>query len=362
MPTVEDAPRADEQRVAGPEAENDTGGRTLSLMPSLEAWALPALTVAVIVFFSVLPATSGTFPTLANFRAIASSQAITAIATLSVLVPLIAEEFDLSVGANVTLSAVVSAKVMAVGGGLPAAVLAGIAASLLVGIVNGLLVSRVGVSGVIVTLGMSVILAGVAQAITGGSTITQNISQTIINIGSGQTLGVPNIIFALLVVAVAIHFLLAHTPLGRHLYMLGANRSAARLVGLPTQRLLLITFVIAGVLAGVAGILMVGVFGSANISAGSNITLSALAAAFLSAVAIKPGQYNVGGALVALTFLAVLNGGLNLAGAATQYADYVNGAALIVGVALAAVVGRLSLGGRRRADVASRPIGKPYGN
>lgn len=357
--TTQPAVHHDEEPAVRPDAAPK---RRRRLTVSAEAWALPALTLLIIVFFSVLPSTADTFPTVANFRAIASSQAIIAIATLAVLVPLIAEEFDLSVGANVTLGAIVSASVMAGGGALPLAVLAGIAASTFVGLVNGVLVSRVGVSAVIVTLGTSVILTGVAQAVTGGETITKNISQTIIDVGSGQTLGIPNVVFALVLAAFAIHFLLAHTPLGRHLYMLGANRSAARLVGLPTGRLLLTTFVIAGVLSGIAGVLMVGVFGSANMNAGNSITLAALAAAFLSAVAIKPGQYNVGGALVALAFLAVLNGGLNLAGAPTQYVDYVNGTALIAGVALAAVLGRLSGRGRGDQAAGSRPMGKPYGN
>lgn len=329
---------------------------------SAEAWALPALTLALIVFFSVLPATADTFPTAANFRAIASSQAIVAIATLAVLVPLICEEFDLSVGANVTLSAVISASVMASGGPLLVAAAAGIGVAALVGVINGLLITRVGVSAVIVTLGTSVILQGVAQARTDGETITENISSTLIDLGSGQTVGVPNVVFALILCALILYYLLAHTPLGRHFYMVGANRSAARLVGLPTTRILFLAFVLAGVSAGIAGVLMVGVFGSANPNTGTNITLSALAAAFLSAVAIKPGRYNVGGALVALTFLAVLNGGLNLAGAPTYVADYVNGAALIAGVALAVLVRRYRKGGSGDDTAAHRPMAKPYGD
>ena len=80
--------------------------------------------------------------------------------------------------------------------------------------------------------------------------------------------------------------------------------------------------------------------GGADPRVGESFTLPALAAAFLSAAAIKPGHYNVGGVLVAIFFLAALNSGLNLAGAANYVSNYVNGAALIVGVGLAGFMGR----------------------
>ena len=78
---------------------------------------------------------------------------------------------------------------------------------------------------------------------------------------------------------------------------------------------------------------------------GESFTLPALAAAFLSAASIKPGKYNVGGTLVAIFFLATLNSGLSLAGAPPYVSRYVNGAALIIGVALASLVGRRRLSG-----------------
>jgi ribose transport system permease protein len=141
-------------------------------------------------------------------------------------------------------------------------------------------------------------------------------------------------------VAIFVYYLLGHTPYGRYLYAFGSNRGAARLVGIRTKLTLGMTFVIAGVLSGLAGILQVSRAGSADPKLGETFTLPALAAAFLSAAAIKPGRYNVWGTLVAIFFLAVLNNGLNLAGSPQYVANYVNGAALIVGVGLAVKLGR----------------------
>lgn len=292
------------------------------------------------IFFSVLPATSDVFPTPANFQAIAGSQAILLIATLAVLVPLVCREFDLSVGANLGLCAVMSASAMEGGSSLGVAIAISVGIGLGVGVINGLLVAVARVNGVIVTLGTTLLLQGAAQAKTEGRSITSGISPDLVEFGSGTTFGFPRVLFAALFVALAVYFVLGHTPFGRRIYMIGANPNAARLVGARNERLLLASFAIAGLLAGIGGILFVGQLGSADPSAGDLLTLPALAAGFLGAAAISPGRFNVWGSVVAITFLAVLNGGLNLVGAASYVSQLVNGAALIVGVSLAVLLGR----------------------
>ena len=121
---------------------------------------------------------------------------------------------------------------------------------------------------------------------------------------------------------------------------MGSNREAASLVGISILKVLFSSFVIAGLLAGMAGALQVARSGGGNPNVGEGLTLPALAAAFLSAASIKPGRYNVWGTLGAIFFLAILNNGLNLAGAPNYVSNYVNGTALIVGIGLAAILGR----------------------
>jgi ribose transport system permease protein len=328
-----------------PEPARDEASGRVGLIRAAESYALLVATCAMVVLFSVLPATSDVFPTPANFQAIAGTQAVLAVVTIAVLVPLVCEEFDLSVGANVGLCSVLAASVMHAGGPLVLAIVVAIVAGAVVGLINGLIVVRAGISAVIVTLGTAIIIDGVIQAKTGGESITAGISPTLTNFGSSNTFGIPTILFAVLIVALLAYYLLVYTPLGRHLYMLGQNREATRLVGLRPDRILLSSFVFAGLLAGVAGVMQLARTGAADPRAGDALLLPALAAAFLSASAIKPGHYNVGGALTAIAFLAVLNGGLNLVGAEPYVSDFVNGAALIAGVSLAAYLGRHSGGG-----------------
>ncbi len=328
-----------EQAASGPNLAADDPARG-RLAAFVEAYTLLGLAIFAALLFTFLPATADAFPTIGNFEAIAGGQAVLAVATLAVLVPLICDEFDLSVGANLGLASVVSASLMAAGLPLVVGIAAGLASGVLIGVINGLLVTRVGVHAVIVTLGVSVIIHGIVQLRTGGKSITEGIPTTWLEFGSASILGVPLILIAALAVAGAAYYVLMYTPYGRQLYMVGANRQAAKLAGLNVNWLLFSCFVVGGFLAGIAGVLQVARAGSAAPSVGETFTLPAFAAAFLSAAAIKPGRYNVWGAVVAITFLAILNGGLNIAGAAVYIADFVNGTALIAGVALAVYLRR----------------------
>lgn len=306
----------------------------------LEAYALLIIMVLVGVFFTFYSKTSDTFFTSANMRILVSNQVVPALIALAALLPLVCGEFDLSVGAITGVTAVYVASLLSGTVGLPVAILIGLAMGCGVGLVNALLVTRAAVNGVITTLGTSTLLAGVVQEKTGGQSIVGNVPKAFTDFGANNFLGIPEVAWALAVITLGVYVLLAHTPYGRQLYALGSNPTAARLVGLRIRFLIGSSFVIAGLLSGIGGLIYVARAGGADPSVGPSFTLTALAAAFLSAAAVRPGKYNVGGTIVAVFFLAVLNNGLSLAGAAPYVASYVNGAALIVGVALAMQLSR----------------------
>jgi ribose transport system permease protein len=305
-----------------------------------EAWALVAATGALAVFFGLYPETSASFPTTANLQAIAGSQAVPLLVALAALIPLVCNEIDLSVGSTAGLSAVLAAYALGHGVPLLPALALGVAVGVVVGLTNGLLVTRAGVSGVIVTLGVAAVIGGVVLAVTDGRSLLLGIPTSLTGFGSENLAGFPRIALSSLAVAFVAYYLLEHMALGRQLAMLGSNRRAALLVGLRPARLLVTSFVMAGGLAGVAGVLLLARVGGADPHAGPALTLPALAAAFLSAAAIRPGHYNAGGVVTAVAFLAVLNSGLNLADSPPYMSEIVNGIALIGGVALAAYVGR----------------------
>lgn len=305
-----------------------------------ENYLLVGITLALCVFFSLWPETSATFPTSANLQVIAGNQAVLGVVALAALIPLVSNQFDLSVGATLGLSSVVTATLL--GSGLP--LLVAIAAALLVGavvgVVNGVLTTSLRVSAVMITLGVAIVIHGIVVWKTGGNSLTEGIPVALTEFGGATTLGLPNTFIVMLGVACLVYYILEFTPFGRHLYALGSNATAARLVGLNTRRLTILSFVAAGVLAAAAGVLQVSRSGSANPQIGEGFTLPALAAAFLSAAAVQAGKFNTWGVIVAIFFLAALNGGLNLAGAEVYVTELVNGTALIVGVGVSGILGR----------------------
>ena len=343
-------PGANAPLVSPPDAEADVhpgeSAFTAKALEYTEKYALPALFAITFIFFSTWSKTGDKFLSSANITNVLGNQAVIGILALAVMIPLVCGEFDFSVGSIGGLCQVLCAGFM-VKNGLPVwvAIAAAIAIGALIGLSNGNTVARVGVNSLIVTLGVAGVLAGVVQWYTGGLSISIGLPQSFIDLGSGKWLGLPRTIFYLIGVAVILYYVLEHTPFGRYLQSVGSNREAARLVGLPVERLVLLSFVISGALAGVAGVLLVARNGSASPQVGNVITtLSALAAAYLGATSIKPGRFNVLGTLIAVFFLAFTVNGLLLAGVENWISDAFNGAALFVAVLISTIIGRKRAG------------------
>ena len=323
-----------------------TQGRQ-QLLGWIERYALVALFVVMMVFFTFWSKTSKTFLTTANVKNVLGNQAVIGILAMAIIIPLVCGEFDFSVGAVAGLSQVLCAGFMArLGAPLLVAVGFAIGIGILVGLSNGNTVARIGVNSLIVTLGIASVLGGIVNWYTKGESIINGISKNLTNVGSGDWFGIPRTVYFLVVVASLVYYLLEHTPYGRYLHSIGSNREAARLVGLPVERLVLSAFVLSGALAGLAGVVLVARNGGASPQVGTVAdTLQALSAAFLGATAIKPGRFNVLGTIVAIFFLAFSVTGLSLAGVANWINDVFNGAALFLAVLISTVIGRKRVGG-----------------
>jgi len=305
-----------------------------------EATALPILTVLLAVFFAVLPETSETFPTSENLKIMLGNQGALIVIAMAALIPLMAQEYDFSVGATAGMGAIFGASAFASGVSIPVVILLTIGIGAVVGIVNGLLVTLVKVNSVVATLGTATLIAGVVGWKSNGLSLTAGIPSALSTLTTKGIFGIPDSFIIALIVTGLVYYLLRHTPFGRYLDAIGANLSAARLLGVSVDRYVLASFVVAGVLSCSAGLLLIAQSGSASPSIGPGFTLPAIAAAFLSVAAVVPGRFNVWGTLIAIIFLAILNSGLTLVGASPYVNDFANGGALIAGVALASLLGR----------------------
>jgi ribose transport system permease protein len=306
-----------------------------SRLHTLSPWILLLLLVLVATVFSVLKPAE--YFTTANLRTIAVTQAVLAILATATLLPLVIGNFDVSVGANLAVGGVL---VAGLGGSMPAlpAVLIAILVCGAIGLVNGILVAKLNMNAFIATLGMSTILGGAVLWYTNGAVLYHNFPTAVSTLGNGAVLGVPVPVIILAVVASVAWYVLEQTPLGRYLYAIGGSREAARLSGLNVPRLTILTFVLTGLVCGLAGVVQAGTLGAGNPTVGPSFLLPAFAAVFLGATAIKIGAFNVRGTLVAVYLLAAGVTGLEMLGVPSFVEPIFSGVALIVGVALVGLV------------------------
>lgn len=318
------------------EAKAGEGSGGVRVGALAERFGLPVLLVIMIVVFSIqMP---DTFATTANWRAIAVSQSVLAVAAMALMLPLVTGRFDISVGANIGMSSIVTAAAMS-DYDLPliVAIVLALLVGLTIGLVNGGLVAYLGVNSIIATLGVGIILNGLVQAYTLGIPVSSRLSPALTGLSADLLLGIPVLFLIMLVIAAGTSVLLNHTTFGRYMVATGANEVAALLNGMPTRRILLGSFAVGGLLAGGAGVLQVAAQGNGNPQVGGiPFILPALAAVFLGATTLKPGTYNVGGTILGLFFLGVAVSGLAILGAQPWVTDVFNGAAVVVAVTLSA--------------------------
>lgn len=294
--------------------------------------------ILLIVSFSI--ALPDKFATIANLQTVLGSQAVPTLLALAVVIPLVAGEFDLSVGGTLGVTSVFTAWAASKGLAVPTVFLLAIGIGCVVGMVNGFLVTKIGVSAFIATLGMGTVLMSGNLLMSGGNVLYEGIPTSLTKIAGREVIGLPIVVFYALLMAIVLWYVLEWTPMGRYLRATGSGREAARLTGVRTDKWLFLSFVIAGAIAALAGFMQTSRVGSAPPDIGPNFLLPAYAAAFLGATTIHAGRFNVWGTVVGVLVLAVGITGLNLAGAAFWVPPLFNGAALILAVSVAVVVAR----------------------
>ena len=315
----------------------------------LPVYGLPLLTVALIIFFSVL--LPDTFPTALNARSIMSDKAVIALLSLSAMLPMIAGRIDLTVGYGIVLWHVV-AITLQVNYGFPweAAVAVTLMGGLFVGLVNGVLVEVAQIDSFIATLGTGTILYALANWHTGGRQIMGLLPHGFIAINATWIAGLPIGAFYVVGLAFVLWIVTERLPLGRYLYAIGANAKAAALNGIPVRAYVIGVFVASGLLTAFDGVLLASKLRIGQSSVGLDYLLPALVGAFLGSTTIKPGRVNVWGTLVGVIILAVGISGIQQFGAAFFVEPLFNGATLVVAIGIAGYAQRRRSAVRRNAD------------
>lgn len=303
------------------------------MAPLLERIALLLVwLVLIIVFSAVMPQS---FFNWGNFSILFASYAPAALLALAIIVPLTAGDYDLSVGATLTLSSgIIGVFNVWLHVPIVLVLVIALAVGLLVGLVNALFIIYFRIPSLVVTLGTTSLITGIVQWMTDSSTISGIDNRLVDAVVGGTLLGVPFAFYYAFVAVVAMWYVFDFTPLGRRLLFVGRGREVARLNGIAVDRVRIGALVTSGVLSAAAGIMYAGVLGSADPYSGLNFLLPAFAAAFLGATTILPGRFNPWGAMVAVYFLATGITGLTMLGIPLWVTNVFNGGALILAVAI----------------------------
>jgi len=315
----------------------------------LRGRAFFALIVIIIVFSALSP----NYFTVNNLLQMSAHVAIFAVLGLGMLMVILNGGIDLSVGSTVGLSGIVAGALMQ-GVEIPAlglklfpsvwvVVLLALATGAFVGFINGVLISRFKVAPFVATLGMLYVVRGVALLITGGLTYPalqgqEALGNTGFNmLGFNRILGVPTGVVIMVVLAVLASVLLNRTVFGRWIYASGGNERAAELSGIPVNRVKIRVYVLSGIAAAIAGVIIASELTSANPTAGETFELTAIAAVVIGGASLMGGRGTVRGTLLGAFVIGFLSDGLVIIGVSEYWQMIFKGAVIVLAVLLNAV-------------------------
>jgi len=288
--------------------------------------AIVMLAVVVLVFSIASPY----FLTTTNLMNIAIQTSVIGVLTIAQLIVLLTAGIDLSVGAVTAIAGVLAAMMMR---SVPVfvATIGALIIGAVFGYANGLIISKMKVPPFIVTLGMSGMLRGLNLVITNGLPIS-NLPTSVAWFGRGKVLGIPVPVFFLIVVTLLFQWILSKTRLGRYTYAIGSNEEATRLSGINTAKYVRIIYMLAGLLSGLAGMILIGRLNSAHPTAAQGYEVNAIAASVIGGASLMGGVGTAYGAIVGAFIMTILNNGLTLLGVSAFYQQIAVGAILIVAV------------------------------
>jgi ribose transport system permease protein len=303
------------------------------LLRSSSIWTAGVLAVFIVVFSILMPRS---FSSADNATTVLSNAAILLVLAVGMTFVIITSGIDLSVGAVLVLSAVVAGQQMEKIGDSGAAVIliglvVAVATGLLLGAVNGVLVAYAKVPPLIVTLGMLGVALGSARILTSGIDIRTTAMENI-DTPKGEIFGIRPIVLVALGVLIVGGIVLHLTRFGRYTYAIGSNAEAARRSGVNVRMHLVKVYALSGLLAGFAGFLSLGKYGTTGLGGHDADNLNAIAAVVLGGTSLFGGIGTIVGTLIGVFIPAVLANGFVLLGIQTYWQQVAVGVVLVAAV------------------------------
>ena len=262
----------------------------------------------IIVTFSFL---SPVFLTLPNLLNILQQSSINALIALGMTLVIISGGIDLSVGPTAAMSAVFGASLMVAGIPLPLAVVLTLGVGAACGLFSGTLIAWAGLQPFIVTLGGLSLFRAIALIFTGGNPVF-GIPSSFRDMINSSLFGIPTPIVIVAIIALILWTVMNKTPLGEYILAIGGNEEAARVAGVPVRQTKITVYVISGILASLASLILIGRLGAAEPTIGTLWELDAIAAAAIGGASLMGGKGSIFGTLIGVIILGALRNGLTL--------------------------------------------------
>lgn len=288
--------------------------------------ALLIVFIAMFVFFSIR---TENFLTISNLTDVVRSNSISGLLAVGLTYVILAGGIDLSVDSTAALAGIVAGSLSYYSPVI--AVLAGLGVGVFFGLFNGFLIVKTGVQPFIFTIGASRLIRGIILVFTRGANI-YNVGEEFKSIARSDISPIPTPILIFTAIIVVSFLLLNKSKYGRYIYAVGSNEEAARLSGIKTKQIRASTWLISGVLAALAGILLTSRVAAAETNAADGWSLDAVSAVIIGGTSLRGGEGGIFNTILGVFILAILNNGMVLMNVPSNYNQFVKGALIIVAV------------------------------
>lgn len=317
----------------------------LAALRSSEGFREVGLLAFIVLLCAAFQMRNSSFLSLGNIKDLLANTAILGILAVGMMLTIITGGIDLSIGATVALAGMTSALTVAA---IPTispllSILEGMIVGLGVGALVGLLVARFNILPIIATLGMMNIVRGITYIESRGAWVSAyQMSDGFKNIATGTTFGINNLVAIAIITFVVAWYFLSHTRTGRRLYAVGSNPEAADVSGIARRKLVWLAYAIMGLLAGLAGVLWVSKFASAQGDTAVGYEMSVIAACVLGGASVTGGSGKVSGLILGTILLGMLNNALPLIDVSPFWQQLIQGIVILVAIVMNVLVKRNS--------------------
>ncbi|HUC92883.1 MAG TPA: ABC transporter permease [Paenibacillus sp.] len=321
----------------------DYGSRTKTVSAYIAKFRELGLLGFIVILSLAVQIRNPSFLTWENINDMVTNTAILSILTVGMMLVIVTRGIDLSIGATLALSGMIAALAVGEFPGLHPllAVLIGTAVGLVCGIVLGFLISRFGILPIIATLGMMNVFRGLTFMVSGGKWVSAHqMPASFKGIATGSIIGINNLIVIAVLIYLFFYYFVNHTRTGRQIYAVGSNPESAKISGINNDRILWLVYTIMGGLSGLAGVLWVSKFASAQGDTAAGYELSVIAACVLGGVSIAGGSGKISGIILGSVLLGILNNALPLINVSPFWQMGIQGSIILVAVLTNAIVKR----------------------